>query len=92
MSDASTHARRPYVPSAHESKIVSWMLSHGHPGYDREIVLLTDQFNEIVAEAGPGGNHCENTQAQLDKIDQEIKETCWAAVDRYDDWRTDALP
>lgn len=89
MSDCSTHARRPYQPSEYEAKIVAWMLSHGHPGYDREIVLLTDRFNEIVAEAGPGGNHCEIIQADLDKIDQEIKETAWAAVDRYEDWATD---
>jgi len=89
VSDCSTHARRPYQPSAYEWKIVDWMLSHDHPGYHREIVLLTDQFNEIVAEAGPGGNHCEITQATLDKIDQEIKETCWAAVDRYEDWASD---
>lgn len=92
MSDCSPFARRPHQPAAYEMKIVNWMAEHRHPGYATSLRALTDEFDEIVAEAGPGGNHCEFTQERLDKIDTEIKETCQRAVDRYEDWASDPLP
>lgn len=92
MSDCSTAVRRPYQAAGYEAMVLAFMWNHGHKGYANEIRDLTDYFDEVVAEAGPGGNHCEFTQEKLDTIDKAIMEVIQSAVDRYDDWKTDPLP
>jgi hypothetical protein len=89
VSDCSTFARRPYQASAYEARILKFMSDNGKTGYDNELLILCTMFDEIVGEAGPGGNHCEDTQRRLDAIDADIKECIQSAVDRYEDWASD---
>lgn len=68
------------------------MYKQGRKAYWREIEDISETFTLTVAEAGPGGNHCEFTQTRLDQLDEQIKEVIQSAVDRYDDWVSDPLP
>lgn len=92
MSDLSTGVRRPRRLTDYEAKVLRFMTENGHTSYERDIETLREQFDEWVAEAGPGGNHCPFTQARLDAIEKEIDGFIAAAIDRYDDWVSDPLP
>lgn len=81
----------PYSDPA-TAQALRFMTEHGEPGYEIHIQNAQAAFCEIQAEAGPGGPDCPETQTTLDQIDEEIWQAAQAAVDRYDDWATDALP
>lgn len=78
----------PYLCKA-TAAALKFMTDHGLPGYEIHIQNAQSIFDEIQAEAGPGGPDCPETQRQLDDLDAEIEETARAALDRYEDWVTD---
>lgn len=81
----------PYTCPA-TAAALRFMTNNGHPGYEIHIENARSMFDEMQAEAGPGGPDCPILQETLDGLDKEIWEAAQAAVDRYDDWATDALP
>lgn len=93
MISAAT-LRQPINPRTdpRTAMVLKFMTDHGRPGYEQHIMNLCSIFDEVQAEAGPNGYLCPETQKQLDDIDAEIEEVAREAVDRYDDWATDALP
>jgi hypothetical protein len=81
----------PYSDPA-TAQALRFMTEHNHPGYEIHISNAMDMFNEVQAEAGPGGPDCPFLQETLDLLDKEINDAAAAALDRYSDWATDALP
>ena len=81
----------PYTCPA-TAQALRFMTEHGHPGYEIHIQNAQAMFDEMQAEAGPGGPDCPFLQETLDGLDKEINETAQAAYDRFDDWMTDAMP
>lgn len=92
MSDFQRPLRQPWKPTegTRHAFVMGWMSRHGHEGYANEVAELSDTFMLIQGEAGPGHGFCEFTQASLDRIDAQIMEVVQSAVDRYDDWVSDA--
>jgi hypothetical protein len=92
MQAANINAiRKPFEPRQYPSlkKALDFMNANGHRCYSQEINELQAHFEEIQAEAGPGGLNCILTQDLLDRIDEEIEAVAEAAVDRINDWATD---
>lgn len=71
------------------ARVLQFMDEHGHQGYSREISELQAHFDEMQAEAGPGGPDCPITQEILDQINSEIEAVAMSARERYDDWASD---
>lgn len=92
MGDFSNYVRTLRPLTNYETKVIGFMADRGHTSYERDILNLSDMFSETVAEAGPGGSHCEETQRRLDAIETDYNETIQSAVDRYEDWASDPLP
>lgn len=92
MSDHHLPFRLPWKPASntHGAFVMIFMTKQGHVGYANEIAELSDTFMLLQAEAGPGHGFCEITQASLDRINDQIMEVVQSAVDRYDDWVSDA--
>lgn len=91
MNDMSMTARRPRRLVPDETSALDWMTVNGRPGYWQRVNTLHEHFDEVVAEAGPGGNYCEITQARLDAIDAEIAEEAMDAIERIRDWASDSF-
>lgn len=89
MSDCSPFARRPRRLVAEEISALNWMRDNGRPGYWERVDALYEHFDEIVGEAGPGGNHCPFVQERLDKIEATITDETMDAIDRIRDWASD---
>lgn len=83
--------RQPFNPYAipELAAALHFMNDVGRACYGDEIEQLRDRFNEMQAEAGPGGPDCPVTQEILDQIDSEIEAVAEAALERYRDWATD---
>lgn len=92
MSDFRRPLRQPWSPPAgtHCAFVLAFMTKQGHGGYANEIAELSDTFMLTQGEAGPGHGFCQFTQESLDRIDAQIKDVVQSAVDRYDDWVSDA--
>jgi len=54
--------------------------------YANEISELQADFEELQADAGPGGPDCPVTQEILDGINEEIEALAQSAYDRVQDW------
>lgn len=92
MSDFHRPLRQPWKPAegTREAMVMKFMAEHGHPGYQNEIDGITEDYTLIQAEAGPAHGFCPFTQERLDAIDRQVQEIVRDAVDRYEDWVTDA--
>jgi len=78
----------PYTCPA-TAQALRFMTKNGHTGYESEIQNAQTMFEEMQAEAGPGGPDCPFLQETLDGLDKTIWEVAQAAADRFDDWATD---
>ena len=95
MSDLAPHIlRAPWTPTegSYEAMVMAFMWDNGRTGYQSRINDIHDDFYLIQVEAGEGHRFCTFTQDRLAKLDAAIEEIVQEAVDRYDDWKTDALP
>lgn len=75
-----------------EKDAVKWMADNGHLGYASEIHALEAIKWETIGEAGRYWQECPFVREKIKQIETEIAEVERAAWERYDDWRTDALP
>ena len=83
--------RQPFNPYQFKelAAALAFMKERGYLSYGEEISLLQEQFDEVQAEAGPGGPDCPFTQEKLDQINREIEEIAEAAAERIREWATD---
>lgn len=91
MNDFSRPIRQPWKPTGYEAMVMQFMRDQGHTGYDNEIAAVTEDYDLIQGEAGPGHGFCPFTQERLDAIDKAVQQIVMEAVDRYDDWKSDAF-